>query len=291
MASTKPPAPESPATECPNPRTAGLDRLSIEEIVGLLLDEDAGVSEAVRRARPSIEAGTALLVEVLGNGGRWINLGAGTSGRIGVVDAAEIPPTFGLEPSRVQGILAGGRAALEQAVEGAEDNPDAGALALRELELGSTDAVVALSASGQTPFVLGAVAYAREVGARTLAISCNPDAPLARSVDIAILAQVGPEAIAGSTRLKGGLAQKMILHTLSTATMVRLGRVRGNLMTGIRPTTAKLRARAVAIVAQLAGVETERAEKALDAAGDSVESALSALGADDTDGPHAHGRS
>lgn len=291
MASTKPPAPESPATECPNPRTAGLDRLSIEEIVGLLLDEDAGVSEAVRRARPSIEAGTALLVEVLGNGGRWINLGAGTSGRIGVVDAAEIPPTFGLEPSRVQAILAGGRAALERAVEGAEDNPDAGAFALRELELGSTDAVVALSASGQTPFVLGAVAYAREVGARTLAISCNPDAPLARSVDIAILAQVGPEAIAGSTRLKGGLAQKMILHTLSTATMVRLGRVRGNLMTGIRPTTAKLRARAVAIVAQLAGVETERAEQALEAAGDSVESALSALGADDTDGPHAHGRS
>ncbi|MEE2703961.1 MAG: N-acetylmuramic acid 6-phosphate etherase [Myxococcota bacterium] len=291
MASTKPPAPESPATECPNPRTAGLDRLSIEEIVGLLLDEDAGVSEAVRRARPSIEAGTALLVEVLGNGGRWINLGAGTSGRIGVVDAAEIPPTFGLEPSRVQAILAGGRAALERAVEGAEDNPDAGAFALRELELGSTDAVVALSASGQTPFVLGAVAYAREVGARTLAISCNPDAPLARSVDIAILAQVGPEAIAGSTRLKGGLAQKMILHTLSTATMVRLGRVRGNLMTGIRPTTAKLRARAVAIVAQLAGVETERAEQALEAAGDSVESALSALGADDTDDPHAHGRS
>ncbi len=291
MASPKPPAPESSATECPNPRTAGLDRLSIEEIVGLLLDEDAGVSEAVRRARPSIEAGTALLIEVLGNGGRWINLGAGTSGRIGVVDAAEIPPTFGLEPSRVQAILAGGRAALERAVEGAEDNPDAGALALRELELGSSDAVVALSASGQTPFVLGAVAYAREVGARTLAISCNPDAPLARSVDIAILAQVGPEAIAGSTRLKGGLAQKMILHTLSTATMVRLGHVRGNLMTGIRPTTAKLRARAVAIVAQLAGVETERAEQALEAAGDSVESALSALGADDTDDPHAHGRS
>ena len=146
MASPKPPAPESSATECPNPRPAGLDRLSIEEIVGLLLDEDAGVSEAVRRARPSIEAGTALLVEVLGNGGRWINLGAGTSGRIGVLDAAEIPPTFGLEPSRVQAVLAGGSAALERAVEGAEDDPDAGARALRERELASVDAVVALSA-------------------------------------------------------------------------------------------------------------------------------------------------
>lgn len=278
MVGPKSPAPGAPPTERSNPRTAGLDSMSLEEIVGVLIEEDAGVADAVRRARREIEAATRLLVRVMEAGGRWFNVGAGTSGRIGVLDAAEIPPTFGLEADRIQAILAGGPAAMERAVEGAEDDEFAGVRALRDRKLASGDAVVALSAGGRTPFVLGAVAHAREVGAGTIAISCDPDAPLARAVDVAVLAQVGPEALAGSTRLKGGLAQKMILHTLSTATMVKLGRARGNLMIGIRPVTRKLRERAIAIVSELAQIDAKRAERALDEAGGSVEAALSTLG-------------
>jgi len=266
-----------PVTEAQNPRTTDLDRLPVGELVERILDEDARVSDAVRAARPAIERACLALVEALDGGGRWFNVGAGTSGRIGALDAAEIPPTFGLEPERVQALVAGGPAALSGPVEGAEDD---GASAPRELDklgLGPRDAVVALSASGRTPFALAALEHARRRGARAIAITCAPNSPLAERADVAIVAVVGPEVIAGSTRMKGGLAQKMILHTLSTAVMVRLGRVQGNLMTGLRAVNSKLQERGVRILCELARVDRAAATSALEDAGGSVERALEAL--------------
>jgi N-acetylmuramic acid 6-phosphate etherase len=275
----KPGARRSP-TEARNPRTADLDRLSVGELVTRILDEDAGVSAAVRQARPALEAGCQALVDALDRGGRWFNVGAGTSGRIGALDAAEIPPTFGLEPERVQALIAGGAAALAGAVEGAEDDTASAARDLDKLGLGPSDAVVALSASGTTPYAVAALEHAKRRGARALAITCAPDSPLAKAAEIAIVAVVGPEVIAGSTRMKGGLAQKMILHTLSTAVMVRLGRVQGNLMTGLRAVNSKLQARGVRILCELARVDAAAAARALEAANGSVEAALEALSAE-----------
>jgi N-acetylmuramic acid 6-phosphate etherase len=266
-----------PVTEAQNPRTTDLDRLPVGELIERILDEDARVSDAVRAARAAIERACLALVETLDGGGRWFNVGAGTSGRIGALDAAEIPPTFGLEPERVQALVAGGAAALSGPVEGAEDD---GASAPRELDklgLGPRDAVVALSASGRTPFALAALEHARRRGARAIAITCAPNSPLAERADIAIVAVVGPEVIAGSTRMKGGLAQKMILHTLSTAVMVRLGRVQGNLMTGLRAVNSKLQERGVRILCELARVDRAAAASALEDAGGSVEKALESL--------------
>ncbi len=278
MADAKKPAPAGPVTEAPNPNTRDLDRLSISELVARILDEDARVSVAVREIRPALERGCQALVETLEAGGRWINLGAGTSGRIGALDAAEIPPTFGLAPDRVQALIAGGSRALTGAVEGAEDDVGAAVRDLEKLTLCSGDALVALSASGRTPYALAGIEHARRVGARTIGITCVPDSPLASSAEIAIVAVVGPEVIAGSTRMKGGLAEKMILHTLSTAVMVKLGRVQGNLMTGLRAVNTKLQERGVRILCELAGVSPTEAERALDAAGGSVEKALEQLG-------------
>jgi N-acetylmuramic acid 6-phosphate etherase len=266
-----------PVTEAQNPRTTDLDRLPVGELIERILDEDAGVSDAVRAALPAIERACLALVETLDGGGRWFNVGAGTSGRIGALDAAEIPPTFGLEPERVQALVAGGVAALSGPVEGAEDDGASAARELDKLGLGPRDAVVALSASGRTPFALAALEHARRRGARAIGVTCAPNSPLAERADIAIVALVGPEVIAGSTRMKGGLAQKMILHTLSTAVMVRLGRVHGNLMTGLRAVNTKLQERGVRILCELARVDRETAAGALEAAGGSVEKALDAL--------------
>jgi N-acetylmuramic acid 6-phosphate etherase len=279
MADREKPAGRGAVTEAPNPRTLDLDRLPIAELVGRILDEDARVAAAVRETRPSLERACEALVEVLEGGGRWINLGAGTSGRIGALDAAEIPPTFGLEPDRVQAVIAGGAPALVGAVEGAEDDVGAAVRDLSKLGLGRGDALVALSASGRTPYALAGLEHARQIGARSIAITCAPDSPLAARAEIAIVAMVGPEVIAGSTRMKGGLAQKMILHTLSTAVMVRLGRVHGNLMTGLRAVNTKLVERGVRILCELTNVSREEAERALDAAGGSVEKALEELSA------------
>ncbi|MBM4336457.1 MAG: N-acetylmuramic acid 6-phosphate etherase [Deltaproteobacteria bacterium] len=278
MAEAKKPAPGGPVTEAPNPRTRDLDRLPIAELVSRILDEDARVAVAVRETRPAIERACQALVATLEAGGRWINLGAGTSGRIGALDAAEIPPTFGLDPERVQALIAGGAPALTGAVEGAEDDVGAAVRELGKLAFGSGDALVALSASGRTPYALAGIEHARGLGARTIGITCVPDSPLATRAEIAIVAVVGPEVIAGSTRMKGGLAQKMILHTLSTAVMVKLGRVQGNLMTGLRAVNTKLQERGVRILCELAAVSPAEAERALDAAGGSVEKALSELG-------------
>ena len=265
-------------TEQPNPRTEDLDRLPLEGILERILEEDASVPEAVRQALPSIRRAAELLVDVLRAGGRWVNVGAGTSGRLGVLDAAEIPPTFGLAPDRVQGLIAGGTKALQGAVEGAEDDPQAAVQDLSDLELTRNDAVVALSASGRTPYVLGAVAHARGIGARTVGITCDPASPLAADVDAPVVVVVGPEAVAGSTRLKGGLAQKMVLHALSTAAMVRLGRVRGNLMSDIRTGNRKLWTRAVSTLIRVGRISHEEAERRLDEAGGDLRSALDRLG-------------
>jgi len=272
-----PPGGRRPVTEARNPRTADLDRLPVGELIARILDEDAGVVASVRAARPALERACEALVGALDAGGRWFNVGAGTSGRIGALDAAEIPPTFGLEPERVQALVAGGAAALAGAVEGAEDDTASAARELDKLRLGPGDAVVALSASGRTPYAVAALEHARRRGARAIAITCVPESALARAAEIPIVAEVGPEVIAGSTRMKGGLAQKMILHTLSTAVMVRLGRVHGTLMTGLRAVNSKLQERGVRILCELAKVDPAVAARALERAGGSVEAALEAL--------------
>ena len=265
-------------TEQSNPSTVGLDQLGPREILSRILEEDARVPAAVHAELDALTQACDRLHAVLASGGRWINVGAGTSGRLGLLDAAEIPPTFGLDPSRVQAVIAGGEAALTRAVEGAEDDAAAARLDLVAVGLSEADALVALSASGVTPYTRAAAEYAREVGAARIAITCAPDSPLVRMVEIPIVCLVGAEAITGSTRLKGGLAQKMVLHALSTAVMVRLGKVRGNLMTSLTPVNEKLRERAVTIVSELADCSPEEAQTALDAAQGSIEAALESLG-------------
>jgi len=251
-----------------------LDRRSTAEVLEAIHAEDSRALEAVGRVLPQVEQAVDVLVLVLQGGGRWFNVGAGTSGRVGILDAAEIPPTFGYPPERVQGIMAGGMPALVRAVEGAEDEAADARRILRDRELMPGDAVVALSASGRTPFSLGALEVARSVGARRIAVTCDPISPLAQAAEVAIAPKVGPEVIAGSTRMKGGLAQKMVMHLLSTTVMVRLGRVEGNLMTNLHPASRKLRRRALRIVMSLTGLDESAAKSLLDANHGSVHDAL-----------------
>jgi len=246
----------------------------VKEILRMIHGQDRNAVEAVGRVLADVERAVDVLVCVLGGGGRWFNVGAGTSGRMGALDAAEIPPTFGLPTNRVQAIIAGGEQALARSVEGAEDNPEASAWELRERGLSAGDAVVAISASGKTPFVLGALEAAHAASARSIAITCNPCSPLAEAAEIALVPQVGPEVIAGSTRMKGGLAQKMLLHLLSTTVLVRLGYVAGNLMANLTPSSDKLRRRAVRIVMSLGPTDEERAKALLHACGGDVNAAV-----------------
>jgi N-acetylmuramic acid 6-phosphate etherase len=257
--------------------TAHIDRLEVAEILEAIHAADRCALEAVGAALPQVARAVKVLVEVLEGGGRWFNVGAGTSGRLGCADAAEIPPTFGLEPERVVGVIAGGPAALAHATEGAEDDAPGARRALAGRGLSACDAVVAISASGRTPFALAALAYARDVGARRIAVTCDPASPLAAAAEIAVAPIVGPEVIAGSTRMKGGLAQKMVLHQLSTAVMVRLGRVERNRMTHLRPGSRKLWERAIGLVADLGGVDPARARALLERSGGSPALALEAL--------------
>lgn len=268
--------PDDLLTEAILESTRDLDRRSTREILDAIHGEDLRAAAAVGRVLDDVERAVEVLVLVLQGGGRWFNVGAGTSGRIGALDAAEIPPTFGYPVDRVQAVVAGGPEALLRAVEGAEDDAGAASSALRARELLPGDAVVALSASGRTPFALGALAEAAAAGARRIAVTCDPGSPLAEAAEIAIAPKVGPEVIAGSTRMKGGLAQKMVLHLLSTATMVRLGRVEGNLMTNLHPASRKLRRRALRIVMSLGGVDEHRAAALLDTHYGSVHDAVQA---------------
>lgn len=253
-----------------------LDRLSVEDALALIHREDGVAHRAVGAVLPRIAEAVDVLVCAIGGGGRWFNVGAGTSGRLGVLDAAEIPPTFGMPHQVVQGVIAGGDRALRRAIEGAEDDFDAARLALQERGLGLGDAVVAISASGHTPFALGAIECATELGARTIAITNVPGSPLAEMAEIAIAPNTGAEVVAGSTRMKAGLSQKMVLAMLSTAVMVQLGRVEGNLMTHMAPVSQKLSSRSVRIVATLAEIDEAEARALLDRHGGELEAALRA---------------
>lgn len=261
-------------TERANPQTADIDTQSSLGIVTLISDQDATIAPAVRCELEHVAQAVDVIVERLQRGGRLFYLGTGTSGRLGVLDASEMPPTFGVSPDLVQGYIAGGDAALRRPIEGAEDDVAAGAHTVQDAGVTEADVVVGIAASGTTPWVLGAVAEARQRGAATVALTCAPDSPLAHSVDIAIAPIVGPEVIAGSSRMKAGTAQKMVLNMLSTATMIRLGKVYGNLMVDVQPTNAKLRRRAVHILQEAAGADAESARRALDATGYEVKPAL-----------------
>lgn len=261
-------------TEAALERSHALDEMKPFEILELIHGEDAVAHAAVGRVLPEMAEAVEVLACALSGGGRWFNVGAGTSGRIGVLDASEIPPTYGLAPRMVQGLIAGGDRALRHATEGAEDDVMAGELELEERGVTLGDVIVGLSASGTTPYVLGAIDAATRLGARTIAITCDAGSPLAESVEIAIAPEVGPEVVTGSTRMKGGLAQKMVLTAISTAVMVRMGRVRGHHMTHISPGSSKLRGRAARIVMDLGKVDRERARELLRMTEGSVEAAL-----------------
>lgn len=263
-------------TEQPNPESAQLDQMSALEIVTLMNRQDELVLAAVQRSLPAIAALVEGTAERLRAGGRLFYVGAGTSGRLGMLDAAECPPTFSTPPEMVQAILAGGSGAFLRAVEEAEDKVEVGAQELTDRGVSASDVVVGISASGRTPFVLGALARAREVGALTGSIYCNPGSPLESAAEHPVLLEVGPEVVAGSTRLKAGTATKMALNMLSTATMVRLGKVLGNLMVDLTPTCEKLRLRSVRILSQARGLEWEEAERRLAAAGGDLRRAIDA---------------
>lgn len=261
-------------TEQPNPRTEGIDQLPTLEIVTRMNDEDARVALAVREALPAIAQAVDAISERLAGGGRLFYVGAGTSGRLGVLDAAECVPTFSIEPELVQGVIAGGEQALVHAIEGAEDDRSAGRADLLARSLWERDVVVGIAASGRTPYVLGALELADEIGALTVGIACNVPSPVLDAAKIAIGVPVGPEVIAGSTRLKAGTAQKMVLNMLSTATMIKLGKVYGNLMVDVKVTNAKLQERARRLVAQIAAVDDETAQRLLNDAENEVKTAV-----------------
>jgi N-acetylmuramic acid 6-phosphate etherase len=261
-------------TEQRNQRTLNLDQLSTLDLLKVMSDEDAKVTAVVQNALPEIERAVEAVVLAFEHGGRLIYIGAGTSGRLGVLDVVECVPTFGVDPGLVIGIIAGGNSALTSAAEGAEDRPDDGRTDLQNVALTNRDVVVGIAASGQTPYVLGAVQYANEMGAVTAGISCNQPAPLLDAAQIKIALPVGAEVLTGSTRLKAGTAQKMALNMLSTAAMVRVGKVYGNLMVDVQITNQKLAGRARRIVSEIAHVSEEMAAHLLEQTNNNVKAAI-----------------
>jgi N-acetylmuramic acid 6-phosphate etherase len=255
-------------TEQRNPASARIDTLSTDEVLRVINDEDARVPAAVRDAIPAITRAVDGVTAALRKGGRLFYIGAGTSGRLGVLDASECPPTFSAPPELVQGIMAGGESALSRSTEASEDDPASGARDLLDRGFTGDDVLCGIAASGRTPYVLGAAAQARELGALTIGVSCTPDSELSRSVDIAIEVLTGPEVVTGSTRMKAGTATKLVLNMLTTATMIRLGYVFSNLMVNVQPRNEKLRDRARRIVRDAAGVDDQTAANLLAAAGD-----------------------
>ncbi len=250
-------------TETKNPRTGAIDPNDTPALLRLMNEEDRLVPLAVEAELPRIAETVELAVNALAHNGRVIYVGAGTSGRLGVLDASECPPTFGVSPKLVQGFIAGGDVALRSAVEGAEDDPEAGAALMDVLGIGEDDLVIGISASGSARYVIGAVTRAKALGAATAAIVNNAGTRLGACVDVCIAPIVGPEVIAGSTRMKSGTAQKLVLNMISTATMVRLGYAKGGVMTSLAATNEKLRGRAVRILCETAGVSEAAAENAL----------------------------
>jgi len=263
-----------PLTERSNPRTRRLDRLSSRQVVALLNAEDARVSAAVRRTLPQVARAVDLIVDAWGHGRNLFYVGAGTSGRLGVLDAAECPPTFQVSPRRLQAVLAGGRKAMFRSSETTEDSAAAGGRDLARKGVRRGDVVVALTASGTTPYALGALRLARRRGARTVAVTANRRSSAARAAHIAICPDTGPEAIAGSTRLKAGTAQKLVLNMLSTAAMIRLGHVYRNLMVNVHMSNRKLRVRGRRILMEALGVTDAAAARLVRASGGNLKVAI-----------------
>ena len=263
-----------PVTEQENPETRNLSFQSPLEIVRLMNEQDSLVAPAVALVLPEIGRAVDGIVERLKNGGRLFYIGTGTSGRLGVLDASECPPTFGVSPDLVQAVIAGGYDACHRAVEASEDDGKAGGDDLKARGFTSKDVLVGIAASGRTPYTIGAVDYARSLGALTVALTCVPDSPITNAAEISIVPVVGPEVVAGSTRLKAGTAQKMVLNMLSTASLAKLGYVTGNRMTSVQTRNTKLRARAIRILSAEMGLNSDAATAALDAAGGDIRVAL-----------------
>lgn len=277
---------ESLTTEAFRPDLADIDRLPTLDIARLMNDEDSTVAAAVAARLPRIAAAIDAVADRMARGGRLVYAGAGTAGRLGVLDASECPPTFNTDPSRVVGLIAGGPRAMVTSVEGAEDSRDLARTDLEPLDLTPEDTVVGISASGRTPYAIGAVEYARERGSLTIGLACNAGSPLAAAAEHGIEVVVGPELLTGSTRLKAGTAQKLVLNMVSTITMIRLGKTYGNLMVDVRASNDKLRARSHRIVALATGADDKEIEDALTATGGEVKNAILVLLAD-VDGPTA----
>ena len=261
-------------TEQRNPATTDIDTLSTLEMARVLNEQDATVAPAVARALPNIAESIDVIVDRIRQGGRLVYIGAGTSGRLGVLDASECPPTYNTPPELVVGLIAGGDHALRHPVENIEDRPEEGAAALRDINLTAKDVVVGIASSGRTPFVVGALAYAKELGAATISLANVENAVIAREADIAIAAVTGPEPVTGSTRMKAGTAQKMVLNMLSTGTMIRLGKTYGNLMVDVQPSNSKLRDRAIRIVTEATGLDRDAAVTRLQEAEGDVKTAI-----------------
>ncbi len=263
-----------PITEQENPKTVNIDRVSTLEAVRLINEEDKQVALAVEKVLPEIAASVDKIVERLKNGGRLFYVGTGTSGRLGVLDASEIPPTFGVSYNLVQGIIAGGYDALYKAVEASEDNREGGKFDLQNRGLTEKDSVVGIAASGRTPYTIGAVEFARESGCFTACVTCVPDSAITNAAEIAIVPVVGAEAIAGSSRMKAGTAQKMVLNMISTCAMIRLGYVKGNRMTNVKASNIKLKERSLRILMAETSLEEEKAQKLMSAANNDLRAAI-----------------
>lgn len=264
-------------TEQPNLASAELDTKSALEIARIINQEDHAVAAAVEKALPQIALAIDAIAETIRMGGRLIYVGAGSSGRIAALDASECPPTFNTDPKTVQYVIAGGEKALSRATEGSEDSRTAGRRDLAKRKPNRKDVVVGIAASGRTPYTIAAIEYARSQSAKTVAVVCNPHSELGRAAEIEILADVGPEALSGSTRMKAGSAQKMVLNMLSTGAMARLGYIYGNLMVNVHTKNAKLVERGLTVLEQAAGVDRKAAAKALKSAGNQVAIALISL--------------
>ncbi|AXH63119.1 MULTISPECIES: N-acetylmuramic acid 6-phosphate etherase [Providencia] len=250
-------------TESRNEASTNIDQLSTAEMLKVINDEDKLVPLAVEKVLPEIAQLVDKVAEAFLKGGRLIYSGAGTSGRLGILDASECPPTYGTPHEQVVGLIAGGHQAIFRAVENAEDKPELGEQDLKDIQFNKNDVLVGIAASGRTPYVLGALAYARQVGATTAAISCNPNSPVANSADIAITPVVGPEVVTGSSRMKAGTAQKLVLNMITTGAMIRIGKVFGNLMVDVEATNAKLIERQTKIVMEATQCDRNTAESAL----------------------------
>ena len=265
---------KSLVSERRNPRTMDIDLLPVSELLARINEEDQLVALAVKRELPNIASAVERIVASFQTGGRMVYIGAGTSGRLGVLDASECPPTFSVSPGVVVGLIAGGETAIRTSVEGAEDDHEQGKKDLQGIKLTSKDSVVGISVSGRTPYVIGALEFAGEVGASTVALTCVPNSKVSRLADVAITPVVGPEVLTGSTRMKSGTAQKMVLNMLSTAAMIRIGKTYENMMVDVSVSNQKLATRAVGIICEATGATSQEAKALLDESGNEVKVAI-----------------